>query len=147
MSGVKTINKESRIKLRIKNVAYEIEIEALKDDLSVAMESINKLKDLLSTFEKRQEVPTSRTEALGETKEDIPQIAQTSKLTDAIQELLQTNWGKTPRTLKEIDEALKINALHYEITTIAPSLLKLTKKGILRRIKKGDIYSYVVSSK
>ncbi|MHA1304332.1 MAG: hypothetical protein ACTSPI_11595 [Candidatus Heimdallarchaeaceae archaeon] len=44
-----------------------------------------------------------------------------------------------------MQEALELNALHYPITTISGVLTNLTKKGKVRRIKKGKLLSYVVS--
>jgi predicted HTH transcriptional regulator len=78
-----------------------------------------------------------------EQRQSFPSISKSKGLTDAILNLLQTDWGKTPREWGEISEALKRNALHYSKGSVTGTLTLLTQSGKLRRIKEGRSYKYV----
>src|SRR2546427_6799205 len=75
--------------------------------------------------------------------QSFPSISKTKGLTEAILNLLKTNWGKTPREWGEISEALRRNALHYSKGSVTGTLTLLTQSGKLRRIKEGRSYKYV----
>jgi len=77
---------------------------------------------------------------------EVPQITA-SGLVEAILQLLRSPWGKHPKTLREIEEALRINAIHYPQASIATRLMELTKRGKLRRLKKDGLLAYVYSGK
>ena len=62
-----------------------------------------------------------------------------------MRDLLSTEWGKHPKSYREIKEALETNAIYYPENTLWPTLTLMTKKGELRRIKKGKIYSYILA--
>lgn len=64
---------------------------------------------------------------------------------EVIVTLLSTDWGKRePRRMRELVEAMKVNAVHFPVGTIKGRLTDLTKKGILRRIKSGSGYGYIL---
>jgi hypothetical protein len=77
---------------------------------------------------------------------DYPQILAASGCADAIRRLLSTEWGRSEaRTESELALAMKANALHYGHGTISGLLTHMTKRGQLRRLKKGQAYGYVLS--
>jgi len=77
---------------------------------------------------------------------DYPQILGASGCADAIRRLLSTEWGRSEtRTESELALAMKANALHYGHGTISGLLTHMTKRGELRRLKKGQAYGYVLS--
>jgi hypothetical protein len=77
---------------------------------------------------------------------DYPQILAASGCADAIRRLLSTQWGRTEaRTESELALAMKSNALHYGHGTISGLLTHMTKRGQLRRLKKGQAYGYILS--
>lgn len=92
------------------------------------------------------EIPAGETPTTAEGHETIPQVTATG-LVDALMQLLGSPWGREPRTLREIEEALRINAIHYPTASIAARLAELTKRGRLRRMKKGGVLAYVVSGR
>lgn len=78
--------------------------------------------------------------------DDYPQILGASGCADAIRRLLSTEWGRSEaRTESELALAMKANALHYGHGTISGLLTHMTKRGHLRRLKKGQAYGYVLS--
>jgi len=112
--------------------------------------SLNPILDEIATSRRKSELfqPTSPPEntftpETVEQKQSLPSISKSKGLTDAILNLLKTEWGKTPREWGEISEALKRNALHYSKGSITGTLTLLTQSGKLRRIKEGRAYKYV----
>jgi hypothetical protein len=113
--------------------------------------SLNPILDEIATSRRKSELfqPTSPlsedtfTHEEIEQRRSLPSISKSKGLTDAILNLLQTEWGKTPREWGEISEALKRNALHYSKGSITGTLTLLTQSGKLRRIKEGRSYRYV----
>ena len=80
-------------------------------------------------------------------KEEYPTLSlpPNASCPDVIVELLKTDWGrKAPRTLNEIMEAMKLNALHYPKGTVSGRLADMTKKGVLRRIQTERGYGYIL---
>jgi hypothetical protein len=75
--------------------------------------------------------------------EECPKISAGLGCTEAIKALLQTEWGRQPRTMNEIEDALKTNALYFSKGTLSGTLTLMTKAGHLRRIKKDGKWAYV----
>lgn len=78
------------------------------------------------------------------TVEDFPKIPTTSQCSEAVLSLLSTEWGKTPRTLSEIREAMEANAIFFPKTTLSGVLVWLVKKNKIRRWKdkkRGYVYT------
>lgn len=96
------------------------------------------------------EIRSSNSRAsISKTEEDgqeFPQILDATGCADAIRKLLKTPWGRAEaRTEAELTSAMGANALHYGHGTISGLLTSLTKRGELRRLKKGRNYAYLVS--
>jgi len=73
-----------------------------------------------------------------------PQLTPNSGCSEAIREMLQSNWGrKEPRDMSEIIEVLEQNALYFPKGTISGVLTGMVKRGQLRRMKKGTVWAYV----
>ncbi|MBS7637749.1 hypothetical protein KEJ49_02500, partial [Candidatus Bathyarchaeota archaeon] len=76
--------------------------------------------------------------------EDFPKIPVTNQCSEAVISLLSTDWGKTPRTLSEIREAMEANAIFFPKTTLSGVLVWLVKKNKIRRWKdkrRGYVYT------
>ncbi len=77
---------------------------------------------------------------------DYPKISRTNQCGEAVTSLLSTEWGKTPRAIGELREAMEANAIFFPKTTLSGVLVWLVKKGQLRRWKdKKRGYLYVVN--
>lgn len=75
-----------------------------------------------------------------------PKINRTTQCGDAVVALLSTDWGKTPRTISELREAMEANAIFFPKTTLSGVLVWLVKKDRLRRWKdKKRGYLYVIN--
>jgi hypothetical protein len=73
-----------------------------------------------------------------------PNISKPKSCSDGITALLLTEWGKQPRTMAELREALAFNAIYYPEGTFKSTLTKMTKAGKLRRLKKDRLFAYVL---
>lgn len=77
-------------------------------------------------------------------QEAFPQIPRTTQCSEAVTELLSSDWGKTPRTIAELREAMEANAVFFPKTTLSGVLVWLVKKGSVRRWKdkkRGYLYT------
>jgi len=75
-----------------------------------------------------------------------PSIQSTRGCADAVLMLLTTDWGRAaPRTLPEIVEAMRVNAVHYPVTTLSGVLNWLVRKGRVKRWKTDKGYVYVLA--
>ena len=74
----------------------------------------------------------------------FPTIPRTTKCGEAVIALLSTEWGKTPRTISELREAMEANAVFYPKTPLSGVLVWLVKKAKIRRWKnkkRGYLYT------
>ena len=75
--------------------------------------------------------------------QSVPEIPSVQGCTDAIRVLLETDWGKHPRSMNEIKRALEANALYFSKGTLSGTLTAMTKRGILRRVKEDGRWKYL----
>jgi hypothetical protein len=131
-----------RLKVRIGNVEVELggareEVLATLDDLDLIMGKVSKAFNA--------EVPHAKParSAAAASVEKYPNIARTSQCSEAVQSLLESEWGKTPRAIGELRKAMEANAIFFPKTTLSGVLVWMVKKGSLRRwkdSKRGYLY-------
>jgi len=134
-------------KIRAKKSDSEIELEfetavAFKEAEDVVSSALNKLLAIplpIATY-KTQERKGPEPEGV----EVYPSITKPENCSDAITKLLSTEWGKKPRTMAELKEAMAFNAVYYPEGTFKSALTRMTKDGKLRRMKKGDLFAYIL---
>jgi hypothetical protein len=128
-----------------------MEVE-LGGEKSEVLSTLNELRDIISkvnsAFNNQVETKTLNFERPKEEPKvlDYPKITRTNQCGEAVISLLSTDWGKTPRTIGELREAMEANAIFFPKTTLSGVLVWLVKKGELRRWKdKKRGYMYVVN--
>lgn len=136
-----------RIRVRIGDMEVELggekaEVLSTLDDLG---EIVGKVNVAFNGGIKAEDVvvkhPTDESQP-----PEYPKIKQTSQCGEAVVALLSTEWGKTPRAIGELREAMEANAVFFPKTTLSGVLVWLVKKGELRRWKdKKRGYLYVVN--
>ena len=124
---------------RLDKARYEINPFSLNPILDDIAGSKRK-SDFLEPVETR--IPEKNAEPGDE--QSFPAVPKGNRLTDSILHLLETEWGKNPRDWKDINEALKRNALHYSKGSITGTLTLMTQSGKIRRIKEGHSYKYLL---
>jgi len=123
-----------RLKVRIGNMEVELggeraEVMSTLDDLSLIVDKVSKA---FSAEAPRARVSKAEPQA---SIEMFPNIQRTSQCSEAVQGLLESDWGKTPRTIGELRRAMEANAIYFPKTTLSGVLVWMVKKGNLRRWK------------
>jgi hypothetical protein len=129
----------------------EIEVE-LGGSLEEVIETLDNLDDIVNKVSTafKLELSSSKFDKKRNRQvnsdEEFPTIQSTNQCSEAVRSLLSTNWGKTPRTIGELREAMEANAIFFPKTTLSGVLVWLVKKGTLRRWKdKKRGYIYVIN--
>ena len=132
--------------IKIKANDNEIELSGSKEDV---MDALNNINDIIAkvtrTFTNSSTVQSTLQIPLTP-KSKFPSISVSpdTPCPDTILKLLSTDWGREkPRKLRELLEAMKVNAIHYPIGTVKGRLTDMTKKGFLRRVREGREYAYI----
>lgn len=138
--------------LRIKIGEVEVELSGEKKEVLETLNNIEEIVTKLNTaFNGEQKKKPIKSIKTSENRDavsplDFPKIGRTTQCGEAVQTLLSSEWGKTPRTIGEIREAMEANAIFFPKTTLSGVLVWLVKKGQLRRWKdKKRGYLYVIN--
>jgi hypothetical protein len=153
------------VKIRVKSGEIEAEIEA---SLSNVREAIDLISEVLAKFPKagagaRPQMLGSHIEsAASNNPQPASSAPQTStaasaiptvivekgdSLSDVISKYFSDSWGRSPRKLMEVREALQSYGLNYPKQSVAVALLRLAKGSKLRRFKgEGGEYVYTAST-
>ena len=135
-----------KVKIIIKSGSLELlaedTISNIKDNLDSMTELIELLKDKFPIeTETLEDLPTDE-EIAKVSSTDIPVIEATRSTMESIRRLFLTSWGKKPRNVAETLKALEINAIYDSSSSVSTSLIRLVRKGELRRIRKAGIWAY-----
>lgn len=119
-------------------------------EVTIEAETLDELNKTLDKLTEVGKIQVHVTETGGGTDSvqiteniEIPPLPAGLGATSAIKALLQSDWGRQPRTMKEIEEALEANALYFSKGTLSGTLNMMTKTSSVRRFKKGGVWAYV----
>ena len=134
---------EKEFSFRVRFGDFEVEISGNHDEV---FKTVEMLPSLVANVSKAFEVAKTSKPTPNVIASAYP-IVSSSNCSEAVLKLLESDWGKEPRVLPELVDALKANALHYPSTTLSGVLTWLTKKGKVKRWKtdKGYVYAIVRS--
>ena len=131
---------EMPFSFRVKIGQREIEISGSREDVMKAIEELPRLMETVSkAFESTKNKETAQT-----VSSVYPSISA-SGCSEAVLQLLASDWGKQPRSLPELGEALKANAVYYPSTTVSGVLSWLARKNKIKRWKTDKGYVYVLA--
>jgi len=135
---------------RLKTSDYEVEINGSRQEV---LDTIKDLPNLVVNIDKAFEklkprkiaTLTVKTEPTNsqKTTQQYPKIVSSEKLDEAILRILETDWGKwRPRTIDELDQALKANGMEQSARTLGAILAELVRKEKIRRwnTNAGNVY-------
>jgi len=142
--------------IRVKIGNHEVEISGTKDEVLKTLDELPNIVTKVSqafgamapavtvnTVPRASELVAEQPISAGA---PYPPIPQTNSCSDAVFQLLATDWGREkPRALNDITTALEANALHYPVATIAKTLERLVRRNKLRRWKTEEGYVYVLA--
>lgn len=145
-----------RVKIRFRSGQNEAEIEApmgqMKDAIALIPEIAAKFPE--ARPESRHLItpnePTSAqppVEARGPASLPAIGVEKGDSLSEIISKFFADQWGKAPRKLAEVREALQSYGLNYPKQSVAVALLRLAKTSKIRRFKsEGGEYVYTAST-
>ncbi len=140
---------EPSFRLRVRIGEMEVELGGEREDVLETLEDLDLIVDKVSKAFNAQ-LPTEERAKKKEKQESqvkkFPTIDRTSQCSEAVENLLATEWGKTPRRIGELREAMEANAIFFPKTTLSGVLVWMVKKGTLRRWKDKKLgYQYVLN--
>ncbi len=110
-------------------------------EISVEAPTLEELENALKKLESRHEMSDQSQE-----KANVPEIPSMLGCTDAVRTLMEKDWGKTPRTMMHIKSALEVNQLFFSKQALSATLITLTKRGDIRRVKEEGKWMYFTKS-
>jgi hypothetical protein len=129
-----------------------LQVNEIKEKISIAEEAVENLAEPLKTkafgviLSKLLEELVTEKSPKGEpifVGEEAPRISGTATCREAIAKLFASDWGRKPRTIRQIVEAMKLSAVYYSYNNVAVELGRMTRIGLLRRLKEKEGFSYV----
>jgi hypothetical protein len=136
-------NKEhSKVSVRIGE--FQVELEGTHGNVKKLMgeELFDFIKGLQETT-KQLPPSTEVTPEVSPEEEAVPPLGRPSTTMEALSQLFKTEWGRKPRQLSEIMQALEANGLYYKKPVVAKVLVDLIKKKELRRLGTKGTFQYV----
>ena len=133
--------------LRVRLGQYEVEVSGNRDEV---LKTFNDLPNLVATISEAFRTvgleSTDKSSIKSSSSLAYPSIQSSGNCSDAVMQLLETDWGcQEPKTLSELVEAMRINAVHYPSTTLSGVLSWLVRRGKIKRWKTEKGYVYVLS--
>jgi len=136
-------NKEhSKVSVRIGE--FQVELEGTHGNVKKLMgkELFDFIKGLQETT-KQIPTPSEITPEVSSEEEAVPPLGRPSSTMEALSQLFKTEWGRKPRQLSEVMQALEANGLYYKKPVVATVLVQLIKKKELRRLGTKGNFQYV----
>jgi len=143
---VEKSNEHSRISVRIGD--FQVDLEGTH---ATIRELIGKDKSLFDFIKELQKTisempsPIEVTPEVSTEEEAVPPLGRPSTTSEALSQLFKTDWGRKPKTLSEIMQALEANGLYYKKPVVAKVLVDLIKKKELRRRGSKGSFQYVAA--
>jgi len=152
------------VKIRIRSGDSEAEVEASLADIRQAIELIPEvLAKLPQPIAETRPALIAQPVAAPSTHAESPTVTAISSaspssvptvniekgdsLSDVISKFFADSWGRSPKKLMEVREALQSYGLNYPKQSVAVALLRLAKGSRIRRFKgDGGEYVYTVST-
>ena len=125
---------------------FEVEIEGTYENVKSLMgEPLYAfIRGLQGVSEELPEAPPTE-EVTPPTMEYPPPVRSQPTLSGTLRSLMDTDWGRKPRTLSEIMTALETSGIYYSSGTVSRRLLDLVKQGNLRRLGTRGSFKYVAA--
>jgi len=148
------LSSPEKIRIRVRSGQNEAEIEA---PLGQMKEAIELIPEITSKFPEGRsewrhglvttEPQTSQQVAEARTATTLPAITveKGDSLSEIVSKFFADQWGKAPRKLSDVREALQSYGLNYPKQSVAVALLRLAKTSRIRRFK-GDGGEFVYTA-
>ena len=138
------------LKVRLKMGDVEVEIQGTQKEVAEAFNNIDSYTEKFrKTFSPSispagKPRPISDEEILQPT-EEAPRIVNPKSKAEAVKQLLVSGWAHSPRTIKEIVDALQVSGIFVQSTDISGTLTNLVRTGEVSRVKTDRGWGYYVA--
>jgi hypothetical protein len=126
---------------RVKIGSQEIEISGSREEVMKTIEELPLLMEMVS----KAFGSTKKGEETSQSVGSVYPSVSASSCSEAVLQFLSSDWGKQPRSLPELGDALKANAIYYPSTTLSGVLAWLFRKNKIKRWKTDKGYVYVLA--
>jgi hypothetical protein len=150
--------KQEGFAFRVKIGEYEVEITGTHAEVTKTLENLpNLITSVHKAFENvkpktvatltvKTEPPPKAKETPKPAAQTYPKIKSVANCEAAVLRLLETDWGKwRPRTMEELNDAMKANDIKYTTRTLEGTLNKLADKGMVRRWNTTTGFVYILA--
>ena len=150
--------KSESFTFRAKIGEYEIEVTGTHEEVRKTLKDLDEIfTNIHKAFEKVKPKtvatltvktePSPKEKASSKThSQTYPAIKSVTKCEDAVLKLLETDWGKwRPRTMEELDDAMRANKMKYKKRSLERTLNKLANKGMVRRWNTNTGFVYILA--
>jgi hypothetical protein len=154
--GMKEEEENVGFAFRIKIGEYEVEIRGKHEEVTKTLENLPSLvTNVQKAFDnlKPKTIATltvktepTKSESSESVAQSYPKVASAANCEEAILRILETDWGKwRPRTMEELKETMKANALTYSGRVLNEALNELADKGMVRRWNTNTGFVYILA--
>lgn len=138
---------DRRVNIRLKIGDNSLEVSGLYDDVVSIIDKL--LPYLLSEKSSIKMSIGKDADEDEESKQPTPPVMTIKKgapLTEILGRLFESDWGHVPHPLREVMDVLEMYGLYYPKSTVAVTLNRLVRRGVIRRIKTKEKYYLYVST-
>jgi hypothetical protein len=131
------------VNLKICGKNFEVTTQGTIKDLVTQLEALTDLTNQISMqmgFESEEQEVVSEQPQTPDL--DIPAITPLEGIQDNVLKLFETAWGKTPRTLNQVMQALEQNTVFTSPQNANNAVVRLTKAGKIRRRQNNGKWEY-----
>jgi hypothetical protein len=132
------------VQLTLKGLGLELSTQGTLSELAKNLPALRKfLADAASEFPESSSYGQHESSAASVVvPSEAPAIKVTKGTTENIRLLFNTPWGKTPRSIGDVMDALQVNAVPDRAESVNVALTRQVKSGLLRRLKKDGNWVY-----
>ena len=136
------------MRIHVRTSGGEVDIEVGDpSSIDAAIDAATRIVQELASGAQLQvaEGQVQATEGGGAVPSELPdvKVEKGDSLADVIKKMFNSSWGRRPRRLSEVMDALSSFGLIYPKSSVAVALLRLAKEGEIRRFKEGGEYVYI----
>ncbi len=138
------------LKVRLKIGDVEVEIQGTQKEVAEAFNNIDSYTEKFRKTFSPATSPTGKPRPLSDEEflqptEEVPRIAKPKSKAEAVKQLLISGWAHSPRTIKEIVDALQVSGIFVQSTDISGTLTNLVRSGEVSRVKTERGWGYYVA--
>jgi hypothetical protein len=136
------------MKVKYESIWNKGKLEIETDDIKELINSLRQLEEENPSFE--TPISTTPEGMVSKQREmeytgSIPEITATG-ITEGIEKLLRTEWGRQPRKISEIMKAFEENGIIFDKDSVGVTLRRLFKLGRIKRKKVEGRWGYFIDT-